>query len=629
MSSEATINQNSGETVEFKAEIRQLLDILVHSLYTEREIFLRELISNASDALSRVQFEMLTSREVLDPEVELCIRISADEEKRRITITDTGIGMTRGELAENLGTIAHSGAREFVKIAQESQQPEVLDVIGRFGVGFYSVFMVAEWVRVTSRTYRTDGEAASWYATGADTYTLGGAEKSERGTTIEIQLREDAAEFAQEYRLREVIRRHSDYVPYPIYLGDSPDKVNQQQALWRQPARDVEDQQYQDFYKQLTLETDPPLEHIHLVADAPVQIYALLYLPAKAQRGVFSLRREDGLKLYSHNVLIQEYARDLLPEYLRFVQGVVDSEDIPLNVSRESVQSNAVMARLKKVLTGKVISTLKEMAIKERESYENFWQEFGGFIKEGIASTYDENERATLHPLLFFRTTRFPDQWSTLAEYVGRMKAGQKAIYFILGEDPHSVAYSPHLDYFRKQAYEVITLTEPIDSFMLLGLTEYEGFPLKNVAASDLELPDEDQEAEPGAQEAPPEDQVQELVNRFKQVLGERVSDVRTTNRLSGSVARLVDPEGTMGQEMQRVYRLMGREYEVPKKVLEINVQHALLVGLAQHDAADPLSTAIIEQVYESALLVEGLHPEPASMIARIQEIMEAAIKRG
>lgn len=629
MSSEATINPGAGETVEFKAEIRQLLDILVHSLYTEREIFLRELISNASDALSRVQFEMLTSRNVLDPEVELCIRIKADDDNRLITITDTGIGMTRAELAENLGTIAHSGAREFVKIAQESQQPEVLDVIGRFGVGFYSVFMVAEWVRVTSRTYQPDGEAASWYATGADTYTLSEAEQVVRGTTIEIKLREDAAEFAQEYRLREVIRRHSDFVPYPIYLGDSDEKVNQQQALWRQPARDVDEQQYQDFYKQLTLEMEPPMEHIHLAADAPVQIYALLYVPAKAQRGVFSLRREDGLKLYSHNVLIQEYARDLLPEYLRFVQGVVDSEDIPLNVSRESVQSNAVMARIKKVLTGKVISTLKELAIKDRERYENFWHEFGGFIKEGIASTYDENERAALHPLLFFRTTRFPNQWTTLAEYVGRMKAGQKAIYFILGEDPHSVAYSPHLDYFRRESYEVITLTEPIDSFMLLGLTEYEGFPLKNVASSDLELPDDDQESEAAAPEVTSEDQALELVDRFKQVLGERVSDVRTTNRLSGSVARLVDPEGSMGQEMQRVYRLMGREYEVPKKVLEINAQHALLVGLLQRDAADPLSRAIIEQVYESALLVEGLHPEPASMITRIQEIMEAAVKRG
>ncbi|MFN2195467.1 MAG: molecular chaperone HtpG [Anaerolineales bacterium] len=629
MSSEATINPDTGETVEFKAEIRQLLDILVHSLYTEREIFLRELISNASDALSRVQFEMLTSRDVLDPEAELCIRIEADEQNRLLKITDTGIGMTRAELVENLGTIAHSGAREFIKIAQESQQPEVLDVIGRFGVGFYSVFMVAEWVRVTSRTYQPDGEAASWFATGADSYTINEAERTARGTTIEIKLREDAAEFAKEFRLREVIRRHSDFVPYPIYLGDSQEKVNQQQALWRQQPQQVEDQQYQEFYKQLTLEMEPPLAHIHLVADAPVQIYALLFVPSGAQRGVFSLRREDGLKLYSHNVLIQEYARDLLPEYLRFVQGVVDSEDIPLNVSRESVQSNPVMARIKKVLTGKVISILKEMALKERARYENFWQEFGIFIKEGIASTYDENERATLHPLLYFRTTRFPEQWSSLAEYVGRMKAGQKAIYYILGEDSHSVAYSPHLDYFRQQAYEVITLTEPIDSFMLLGLAEYEGFPLKNVASSDLELPEEGQEPENETPETVDEAQVQDLVERFEQVLGERVSDVRTTNRLSGSVARLVDPEGTMGQEMQRVYRLMGREYEVPKKVLEINAQHPLLVGLLQRDAADPLSHAIIEQVYESALLVEGLHPEPASMITRIQEIMEAAVKRG
>jgi HSP90 family molecular chaperone len=615
------------ETVAFKAEIRQLLDILVHSLYTEREIFLRELISNASDALNRVRFEMLTDREVRDPETELCIRIQVDKETRTLTISDTGIGMTREELIENLGTIARSGAKEFIQAAQASQTEAVLDVIGRFGVGFYSVFMVAEWVRVTTRSFRPEAQAASWYATGADTYTLGEAEKAERGTTIEVRLKEDAAEFLEEHRLREIIRKHSDYIAFPIYLGDATDKANQQTALWREQPKGVSEEQYHEYYRQLTLDFEKPLAQMHIVIDAPVQVYALLYIPGAVQRGIFSLRREDGLKLYSHKVLIQEYTRELLPEYLRFVQGVVDSEDLPLNVSRESVQSTAAMARLKKVITGRVLGSLKELAAKDPERYRKFWETFGLMIKEGVATSREESERETLYPLLRFRTTRLPDQWSSLAEYVGRMKAGQKSIYFLLGDDERSVLHSPHLDYFRRNGYEVLTLTDPIDSFMLLGLTTYEGFPLKNVAAADLDLPQEDEakEASEGTLEA---DAITAVVERFKAHLGEKVTDVRTTKRLSGSVARLVDPEGALNQEMQRVYRLMDKDYEVPKKVLELNPAHPILNGLARLAGDDPVGEAIINQVYESALLVEGLHPDPASMIQRIQILMEAAVKK-
>jgi HSP90 family molecular chaperone len=377
----------------------------------------------------------------------------------------------------------------------------------------------------------------------------------------------------------------------------------------------------------LTLDFEKPLAQMHIVVDAPVQVYALLYIPGAVQRGIFSLRREDGLKLYSHKVLIQEYTRELLPEYLRFVQGVVDSEDLPLNVSRESVQSTAAMARLKKVVTGRVLGSLKELAAKDPERYHKFWETFGLMIKEGVATSREESERETLYPLLRFRTTRLHDQWSSLAEYVGRMKAGQKSIYFLLGDDERSVLHSPHLDYFRRNGYEVLTLTDPIDSFMLLGLTTYEGFPLKNVAAADLDLPQEDEAKEDseGTLEA---DAITAVVERFKACLGEKVTDVRTTKRLSGSVARLVDPEGALNQEMQRVYRLMDKDYEVPKKVLELNPAHPILNGLARLAGDDPVGEAIIDQIFESALLVEGLHPDPASMIQRIQMLMEAAVKK-
>ncbi len=628
------IPQATNEPIAFKAEIRQLLDILIHSLYTEREIFLRELISNASDALNRIRFEMLTNQDIIEPDAELCIRIQADDDAKTITITDTGVGMTADELVSNLGTIAHSGARAFITAtkdaadsAAQDEQKNLTDIIGRFGVGFYSAFMAAEWVKVTSRSYQPEAEATIWHATGEGTYTISPAEKTARGTTIEIKLKEDAAEFAQDHRLKEIVRRHSNYVEFPVYVGDDEEAVNRQQAIWRQSTREVEDEQYTDFYKQLTLDFEAPLKKIHMVIDAPLRMYALLYLPSSAERGVMSLRKEDGLKLYSRKILIQEYSKDLLPEYYGFVQGVVDAEDLPLNVSRETVQSNALMGRLKKIITSRVTGTLKSMA-KDKENpddYIKFWENFGQYIKQGVATDYAERE--SLYPLLRFRTTKFATEWSSLNDYVGRMKAGQKKIYYILGEDVKSVIRSPHLDFFQRHGYEVIIFTETIDSFMLVGLTTYEGFEFQNVASADLELPAADEEKEAETEEAAMTDEAfSGLVEKFKTQLGERVSDVRATDRLSGSIARLVDPEGTLNQEMQRVYKLLEKDFETPKKVLELNPKHPTLARLSALPADDALNEPIIEQVYESALLIEGLHPDPASMIPRIQQLIDAAL---
>lgn len=617
----------NGQQIAFKAEIKQLLNILIHSLYTERDIFLRELISNASDALTQMEFVMLTDRDVLDPDAELEIRVDVDEDENIITISDTGIGMTQDELTTNLGTIAQSGARAFMEAAQEGEDVHKLaDVIGQFGVGFYSVFMVAEWVRVTSRSYQPDAEAATWYATGEDTFTVASAEKEDRGTTIEIKLDEDAEEFASEGRLRQVVKTHSDYVRYPIYLGGDEEQINRQTAIWRQSADQVEEEEYTEFYKHLTLEMEDPLTHIHFIADAPLRIFALLYLPAKPERSMFSLRKEDGLKLYARKVLIEEYNTDLLPPYYRFMQGVVDSEDLPLNVSRESVQATAMIARIKKILTNQITKKLERLADDEPETYATFWRNFGPFIKEGIAS--DQFGREKLYPLVRFHTTTHPQAWTSLDEYVERMKDGQEKIYYIIGDDPGSVARSPHLDYFRKHNYEVISWTDPMDSFMLMGLREYADFELQNVADPDLELPVGDREPEgDSASEPLPDDELASLVARFKDQLGERVTDVRTTDRLTDSVARLVDPEGTMNQEMQRVYRLMDRDYEVPKKVLELNPRHPVLAKLNQMTADEGLSAVVIEQIYDSALLIEGLHPDPASMLPHIQELMEKALE--
>lgn len=615
-----TPSQNEAESFSFKAETKQLLSILIHSLYKDREVFLRELLSNASDALNRVRFEMLTDHQILDPGVDLRVRIAADKEQRLLTIQDSGIGMTRDEIIEDLGTIAQSGARKFME-ATKDEKLDFSQVIGQFGVGFYSVFMVAEWVRVTSRSYKPRARAVSWLARGEDNFEVGAAEMNERGTKVEVKLKEDAAEFAEEYRLKEIIHKHSDYIGFPIYLGDAKEPVNKQASLWRTPKQSVTEEQYKDFYRQVTLDFEEPLMHIHMITDVPVQLYALLYITGKAERGPLVLRREDGLKLYSRNILIDEYNKDLLPEYLRFVQGVVDSEDLPLNVSRETIQSTGLMARLKKVLTNQVIKDLETLAGKTTEKYLEFWQEFGSFLKQGVAMAPAEAD--PLHGLLRFKTSLQPESWCSLEAYAGRMKPDQKVIYYIVGEDAKSLLRSPHLEYFQAQGTEVLLLTEPMDSFMLMGLHKYKDFDLKN--AAQVELPEQTKQAEQ-AQKIPEKD-FNTLVERFKQVLGERVTDVRASNRLSQSVARLVDPQGAPTPELQRVYKYLGKEVEIPKKILELNPSHTILKNLLTLEAGSELQNLVIEQIYDSALLVEGLHPDPSSMVPRLQQIMAAALE--
>ena len=605
----------------FKAETKQLLHILIHSLYKDREVFLRELISNASDAINRLRFEMLTTQDVLDPKAELKIHIATDKDNHTLTITDTGIGMTREEMIDHLGTIAQSSARKFMEAAKDKSL-DATGMIGQFGVGFYSVFMVAEWVRVTSRSFRPDAQAVTWYATGDDSYEVSPAEMTERGTRIEIKLKEDAAEFAEEFRVKNIVHKHSDYIGFPIYIGTEEKPVNKQTSLWRTARNEITAEQYKDFYRQTTLDFEDPLLHIHMVTDAPVQLYALLFLPAKSERSMFSLRKDDGLKLYSRNILIDEYNKDLLPEYLRFVQGVVDSEDLPLNVSRETVQSSGLMPKLKKVLTNQVIKELETLAKKDAEKYNSFWGEFGVYLKQGIAASPAETE--TIMPLLRFKTNLQPEVWSSLEEYASRMQDGQKVIYYIVGEDPKSVLRSPHLDAFQSNKTEVLLLTEPMDSFMLMGLRKFKDFELKNVAGAEVDGA-EQPKAEVEAEKIP-EGDFNSLVERFKQVLGERVTDVRASKRLVQSVARLVDADANSNADLQRVYKYLGKEYEIPKKALELNPSHEILKNLLALESGSELQTLIIEQIFDSALLVEGLHPDPSSMAPRVQQIMEAAL---
>lgn len=621
------------ESLTFKAEVQQLLNILSRSLYTERDIFLRELISNASDALHRLKFVMLTDREVVDSDAELAIHIEADEEANTLTITDAGIGMTREEMIQELGTIAHSGAMAFLENLEEGQRPE--DIIGQFGVGFYAVFMVADEVRVTSRSYRPEAESWTWISHGDSRYTIQPAEKASRGTTVEIQLSEDAEEFASPWRLKQIIKTHSNYVSFPIYVkektGEGEEKeevVNAQTALWRQSPSQVEEEAYADFYRQLTFDFEAPLLHLHVVADVPVEVRSVLYVPGHRERGMMQVRSDYGLRLYSRKILIEENNKDLLPEYLRFVEGVVDSADVPLNVARESVQSSRTINHIKRALRSRLIKALVELGEEEPEKYETFWEAFGAYIKEGVAT--DFAGRDDLLPLLRFQTTKSDGELISLATYVERMPEEQDAIYYILGDGVAAASNSPHLDAFRARDLEVLYLVDPLDAFMAQSLPDYEDAPLKNVDDPDLELPELEEAPEESEATAPPvsDEAIGQLIQQFRTVLDDRVTQVRESKVLKDSPCRLVSAENTPDRDLQRVRRLIEQDYEIPAKILEINRTHPLIRNLTQmreNRPDDPLLPLTIEQLFENLLLLEGLHPNPAQMVGRIQNLLEQA----
>ncbi|KAB8143260.1 molecular chaperone HtpG [Chloroflexia bacterium SDU3-3] len=603
--------------VSFRAETKQLLHILAHSLYTDREIFLRELLSNASDALTRIQFEMLTNQDVLDPEAELAIHITVDKDAGTITISDTGIGMTAEEQIENLGTIAKSGARDLIQRLEASQRGSI---IGQFGVGFYSAFVVADEVAVVSRSFRPEAQASEWRSQGEDTFTLHPTERAERGTSIILKLKEDAKEFAEDWRIKQIIKKHSDYISFPIYVGE--EQANQRTAIWRKAPREVKQEDYEEFYRQSTMDFSAPLHQLHLATEAPVDIHAILFVPSTRERGLIERRVEGKIKLYSHNVLIQEEAKDLLPNYYRFIEGVVDSEDLPLNVARETVQSTQVPGKIKKTLTGRLTKELVDLAEKNPETYKKFWDEFGAFIKEGIATDYAA--RTDLLPLLRFYSSKEPEKLVSLAEYAGRMIDSQTDIYYVLATDIESARRSPHLEALEERGIEALLMVDLVDGFMLSGLRDYEGHALKNADDPDLKLP-----GEAAAQDVELSDEAfARVVSKAKEVLGERVTGVRASNLLRTSAARLVAPEGSPNHEMERVQRMLDRDYKTPARLLELNRSSQLVADLATLIERQPeaeITSILIEQIYDDALLLEGLHPNPANMVDRIAKLMQAA----
>ncbi len=618
------------DSYNFKTEVKQLLQILVHSLYKDRDIFLRELISNASDAMTRLHFETLTNRDVLDADAELAIHIevpeAAEGEPKRIIIKDSGLGMTKDELITNLGTIAQSGAREFLSKLGADETLDPSDVIGQFGVGFYSLFMVAEEVRVISRSYKKRAKAAAWISDGSEKFRVEPADKEDRGTEIQITLKKDAEEFANEWKLKQIVKKHSDFVRYPVYVGDSQEQANRQESLWRKSPSEVEADEYKQFYQQMTMDFEEPVAVVHFRSDAPVNLRALLFVPQKREPGILAARKEPGLMLYSHNVLIDEYNTDLLLNWLSFVDGVVDSEDLSLNVSRETVQSNRIMRQLAKTVKGRALREMKKLAKNEPEKYAGFWTEFGRAFKEGLATDLEAKEDVL--PLFRYYSSKSDGKLTSLDEYVAQMPESQEEIYYVLGDSVKSVANSPHLDPFKARDLEVLYWVDPIDPFVSPMLAEYKGKKLRNVDDAGLELPELDETDEVETEDGLPEADFNRVIGRFVTTLGDRVTEVRASKVLKNSPIRLVSPEDETNRDMQRIQRILDQNYEVPKKIVEVNRNHLLIANLYRLIADSPDDKRInltIEQLYDSALVQEGLHPNPTEMVPRIQQLLELA----
>jgi molecular chaperone HtpG len=604
----------------FQAEVQKVLQLVIDSLYTHREVFLRELISNASDALDKARFLGLTRDDVTHPEGEACIDIRLDDDARTLTIEDNGIGMTREEVIHNLGTIARSGSLEFLKQNREAQKGDKgdsPDLIGQFGVGFYATFMVASRVDVKTRSMLPGAEPVVWRSTGTGSFTVLPGEREHPGTEIVLHLREEHREFAKAWRVRDIIKKYSDFVSFPIKVGG--EVANQSRALWTLPKAQVTDEQHAELFHHLTggVDGDAPLTSIHYSIDAPVQFHALLYIPSKAPFDLFQ-RDRRGLRLYAKRVLIMEDCDKLSPIYLRFLRGVVDSEDLSLNVSREMLQENRTVSQIEQQLVKQVLKSLKEMSESEPDKYKVFWTHFGKVLKEGISVDWKHKD-AIADLCRFEALSTGPGELLSLRQYVDAMPAEQKEIYFITGPTRAAVAQSPHLEGFRKKGYDVLLLSDPIDEWVVQGLVEYDKRKLKSAVHGEVDLGEED--ADKG------EDPTAAL-EAIKGALGDKVKEVRWTRRLTDSASCLVSAEGDPGANFERIMKLMDESAREAKRILELNPKHPIVQNLDALVQADPSSDKIplfAQLLYDQALLAEGVVEEPAELVKRMQRLMTEA----
>src|SRR5512143_1203696 len=632
------------EKMEFKTEVKELLDLMIHSLYSHKEIFLRELISNASDAIDKARYESLTNKDIFAATGEWKIKIHVDKAAGTLTVSDNGIGMTRDEVIAELGTIAHSGTKDFLRALQEKSEKDRPGLIGQFGVGFYSSFMVADKVAVVTRkaTEKTN-KAVKWESTADGSFTVDEAEKDRPGTDVTLHLRDEDKKYLNEWEIRSIIEKYSDYIEHPVVMDmerekeDPADKskrvkaveeerMNAGKAIWLKDQSAITPEEYNEFYKHISHDFGEPAKVIHYRAEGTSEFTALLYVPAKAPYGILYKDYKIGPTLYVKRVQIMDHCEQLIPPYLRFVRGVVDSSDLPLNVSREILQSNRHVEVINRNITKKVLDTLADMKKNAFEAYVAFHQEFGRVLKEGIH--YDFSRKEQIADLLLFRSTKTESgKYTTLDDYVKNMPIAQAEIYYITGRPDENVIESPYLEAFREKGYEVLIMTDDIDDIIMLGLGEYKGKKIKSVVKGDIIL-DKDSQAEKKKAEG----KFEKLIARIKEQLKDEVKDVRLSGRLKDSACCLVADEGGLDSQMEKLLKSMGQEVPAGKRVLEINPDHQVFSAmndLMEKGGQDELVKEYIGLLYDQALLLEGSKvKEPAAFAKAMARLMSENARR-
>ena len=608
------------ETHHFQAEIQQLLDIVIHSLYTDKEIFVRELISNAADACEKLRFNQSSNKPIQQSDLAPSIAVTTDDKAGTITITDTGIGMTHGELVENLGTIAHSGTKAFLKQLAGDKKPDV-GLIGQFGVGFYSAFMVAKKVTVLSRSFAPEETGWQWTSEGGGGYDLAPAADLPRGTKVTLELKDDAKEFAQAGTVERIIQRYSSFVPFPIELNGQ--RLNTIQAIWARNKNNIKEEEYNEFYTFVGHDHEAPRFRLHFTADAPLAIQALLFVPARNFETLGIGRIDSEVNLYCRKVLIQAKAKGLFPDWLRFLKGVVDSEDLPLNISRETMQDTSLMQKLNKVLTGRFLKFLDEQAEKDAATYEKFYAEYQRFLKEGVVT--DLTHKEALGKLLRYESSALdPGKLTSLADYVKRMPAEQKEIYCLLAPTRAAAESSTYFEVFRERNFEVLFLHDPWDEFVTEHLHTFDGKPLTLAEKADLILNETKKDG------ALSEDAAKSLAQWLKETLGDKVGEVRLSHRLVNSPAVVVDPDKFMTTNMRRILKSMKQEGEAAapmKHDLEINPAHPIMARLdAMRSKDGPLAASVAEQVLDNARVAAGLLEDPRAMLNRLNQLLEKVL---
>jgi molecular chaperone HtpG len=632
----STTTQSAPERMEFKTELKQLLDLIVHSLYTKKEIFLRELISNAADAIDKVRFESLTNHDLLEGDSDWKIKIIPDEKAGTLTISDNGIGMSREQIVDNLGTIAKSGTKAFLEQLKKSDAQNRPELIGQFGVGFYSSFMAADRVTVITRPAGTK-EGVRWESDGQGEFTIEPVEKDRRGTDVILHLREDAKEFLTSWRIREIVKRYSDFIDHPVVTDVEREKdgvkttaeetLNSRQAIWLRNKSEIKPEEYNAFYKELSRDFSDPLKTIHVAAEGTLEFKALMFIPAhRPMDFMMGPEKKSGLDLYVRRVLIQHEAEELTPAYLRFVRGVVDSADLPLNVSRETLQHNPVLAKIKSNVVNRVLKSLEEMKDTDYDTYVKFYKEFGSYLKEGAGNDFSNKER--IADLLLFESTKTkPGEFTTLAKYLQAMSGEQKEIFCLIGDSRSLIENSPYLEAFKANDQEVLLLTDPIDEYLVHSLASYKDKPLKTIDRGSAPT---DADAEAKLKEHA--EKFKPLLEAMKSLIGDEVKEVRVSSRLKTSAAVLVADEFGMSAHMERLLQRMGRGEEVTeaKRILELNPEHPVVQGLlALHakNASDPLVETAARLLYDEAVISEGSRvKDPAAFAARINELLASRV---